>query len=209
MELDELKKSWNKLNEHLEQKDLIDKQELEMLIFRNKQTTRGRINEMAGWGKLSVIIAGAGLIVLIISCLFVIPVIGLPEKTVNRIYVACIFLSFVLFIGGWWDLKSYYWLKKTDLESLPVMKVVERINRFRLWIKYEISGITVVLVLMTGIIYYLYELYEKSVFIQTIFFLFCILVISIVTYLLYKKVIFDNLHDIKKNLDELQELKNN
>lgn len=209
MELDELKKSWNKLNEHLEHKDLIDKQELEKLILRHKQTTRGRIDAMAGWGKLSVIIAGAGILVLIISCLFVIPVMGLAEKTLNRVYVACIFLALVLLLGGWWDLKSYYWLKKTDLESLPVMKVVERINRFRLWIKYEISGITIVLVLLTGIIYYLYDLYEKTFFIQTIFFLFCILMISFVTYLLYKKVIFDNLHDIKKNLNELQELKNN
>ena len=209
MELDELKKSWNKLNEHLEHKDLIDKQELEKLILRHKQTTRGRIDVMAGWGKLSVIIAGVGILVLIISCLFVIPAIGLSERTENRIYVACVFLALVLLLGGWWDLKSYYWLKKTDLESLPVIKVVERINRFRLWIKYEISGITVVLVLLTGIIYYLYDLYERTFFIQTIFFLFCILVISFVTYLLYKKVIFDNLHDIKRNLNELQELKNN
>lgn len=208
MELDELKKSWNKLNEHLEQRELIDRQELEKLILKHKQTTRGRINAIAGWGKFSVIIAATGILLLIVSCLFIVPVINLPEKTVARIYVAALFLSIVLFAGGWWDLKSYFWLKKTDIETLPVVRVVERINRFRLWINYEITGIAVVLILLTGVIYYLYELYEKSALIQTVFFVFCILIISLVAFLLYKKVIFDNLRDIKKNLDELQELKN-
>lgn len=208
MELDELKKSWDKLNEHLEQKELIDQRELGKLIIKHKQEADGKINVIAGWGKFSIIIAAAGILVLLSFCLFVIPMLELPGKSVNRIYLVGGFLGLLLLGAGWWDLKSYLWLKKTNIETLPVISVVERINRFRLWTKYEIMGLTVMLILLTGFIYYLNDLYEKSAPIQTIFFVFCITVITTVVCLLYKKLIFNNLHDIKKNLDELQELKN-
>lgn len=208
MELDELKKSWNKLNEHLEQKDLIDEQDLQTLIARHKQNTNGKINKIAGLGKLSVGIAGVFLLFMLACFIFIIPSLNLSAQTIERIYFIGGFFTLLLIAGGSWDLTTYLWLKHTDIETLSVVKVIERINRFRQWTKYEVIALIIVFISLTGIIYYIQEIYEKPLLAQTIYFVFCLLIIGSVIYIIYKKLVFKNLRDIRRNLEELQELKN-
>lgn len=205
MELDELKNSWNKLNEHLEKKDLIDERALENLIAQHKHDAGGKINKIAGLGKISVAIAVVGLLVMLIGFI-VIPTLELPAEATKRIGSIGLFFCVILVLGGSWDLITYLWIKRTDIETLSVIKVIERINRFRQWVKYEVVALVVIFLTLIGIEYCMNEIYEKSPGSQIIFFVSSLFIIGIVTYVIYKKMLFDNLHDIRKNLEELQEL---
>lgn len=208
MELDELRKSWNKLNEQLERKSLVNEQAISELIAKYERKADGKINEIAGWGKFSAIIGCGGFLLIIICCFFITPLLDISEEAIGHFHSYGIFFSVILLVGGWWDTRTYLWLKRTRIEELPVVKVIERINKFRQWIKYEIIALIIILILLVGLIYCTNELYQKSAMTQFIFLAFCIVILGIIIHFLYKKLIFDNLQDIRKNLDELRELKN-
>lgn len=206
MELNELKKSWNKLNEHLEQTQLVDEKALSLLITQYTTQTKGHLNKIAGLGKVSVLLGGGFIVLLLVLCI-VLPYSNLPREIMERIVANGIFFGITLIGGLLWDLKTYYWIRNTRIEEMPVVKVITRINRFRSWMKYEIIALSIWLIPLMFLTYYTFELYNLPFAAQAVAIGIWIITFPLIIYYIYKKQIYDNLQEIKKNLDELKELK--
>lgn len=208
MELDELKKSWNVLNKHLEEKNIIDEEALTKLIVQRTHQTKGGINRITNLEKLSILCGIVLTLLGIISCFILPKHITTSEGWTKAIY-AGVFTIVTLFFGMWWDVRTYLWLKNTDIEDMPTVTVIKRINKFRSWIKYEIIAFVIWLILFLGLFYWIEKLYLLPNIVQIILFVFWIVIIVGTAYFIYKKLIYDRIKDIKKNLDELDELKKN
>lgn len=206
MELDELKKSWGELNKHLEKKELIDKEAVSQLIARYQQNTRHSINKLAQFNKTSVILGGSFILLLIIGCFFILPRFELSAHALCSCYINGVFFSVTLIGGMWWDLKTYRWVKQTKVEEMPVVTVIERINRFRIWMNYEIVALIIWFLPLMGIIYYTFGIYEEPLVAQIILLGGSVVLSAIIVDFIYIKFIRRSLQKIKKNLEELQEL---
>ena len=65
MELDELKKSWNALDQHLQKDRLVDEDKLSELISTYKSNAGKSIRRLAGWQRLSVSIGIAAILIVV------------------------------------------------------------------------------------------------------------------------------------------------
>lgn len=208
MELDELKKSWNVLNKHLEEKKIIDEEALNKLIAQRTHQTKGGISRITSLEKLSILCGIVLTLLGIISCFILPKYITTAEGWTKAIYAGT-FTVITLIFGMWWDVRTYLWLKNTNIEDMPTVTVIKRINKFRSWIKYEITAFVIWLILFLGLFYWIEKLYLLPNIVQILLFVFWIAVIVGSAYFIYKKLIYDRIKDIKKNLDELDELKKN
>lgn len=208
MELEELKKSWNLLNKRLEERTIIDEEALNRLIAQRTHQTKGGISRIRNLEKLSVL-CGIILILLgLISC-FILPKHITTVEGWGKAFCAGSFMVITLVFGMWWDIRTYLWLKNTNIEDMPTITVIERINRFRSWIKYEITALVIWVITFLTLFYWIGKLYLLPNIVQVLLFIVWIIIIVGIVYLIYKKLIFDRIKDIKKNLDELDELKKN
>ena len=83
---------------------------------------------------------------------------------------------------------------------MPVAIVSKRMASFRRWTRYEIIAITVWVIIFNVLNYWVMGYYKASLI---AFFVLCDVAII---YLLYKKVAYKHLNDIKKNIEELEDI---
>jgi len=206
MELDELKKSWGELDKRLKKEELIDEQTLNKLITQHTTATNSRLKKIANWGFFSVSI---GILVLVLGAIlfFVLPTYITDPAIIKKIGIVDAFLGISIVFGLYWDTKTYLWIRNTKLEEMPTVTVIERINKFRSWTGYEIIALGIWMFLFMGLMYYVYDMYQWSALGQCITITFWIVVTPLIVYYIYKKMIYDNIKDIKKNLSELKDLK--
>ena len=118
MELEELKKSWNALDEHLKDKELIKEDELERLIGH---ADKG-IHAIA---RLNIRLI---LISLPILILFLTEVI--LHNRLNPIYII-ILLAWIPALC--WDIATTRFLQRTQIDEMPLVEVIARVNRIHHW----------------------------------------------------------------------------
>ena len=114
MELEELKKSWNALDEHLKDKEFIKEEELEKLI---RHADKG-IHAIA---RLNIKLI---LISLPILILFLAEV--LLHNRLNPIYIIIIFAWIPALC---WDIVTTRFLQRTQIDEMPLVEVISRVNR--------------------------------------------------------------------------------
>lgn len=206
MELDELKKSWNLLNEQLVNSNLINEQAVNKLIMDRKSKITTGINKIAGWGKFSLFV---GLVFAVAGTFFyfLLPEMNLPEERLYRMQILICFFAFSLLLGFCWDLKTYLWMRNTNIEEMPILTVIERINKFKLWTRNEIVALVLWMPALLFLIYYSFEFYTRPLVFQATQIIVWIILIPPVIYLIYKKMIYDNLEDVKRNIADINELK--
>ena len=133
MELEELKKSWNVLDEHLKDKELIKEEELSKLLGH---TGKG-IHAIAN---LNIKLIQISLPILI---LFLAEV--LLHNRLNPIYII-ILLAWIPALC--WDIVTTRYLQRTRIDEMPLIEVISRVNRIHRWtIRERLFAIFFLLVL--------------------------------------------------------------
>ena len=122
MELEELKKSWNALDEHLKDKELIKEEELGKLIGH---ADKG-IHAIA---RLNIKLILISLPVLVLFLLEV-----LLHGRLNPIYIIII-LSWIPAL--YWDITTTRFLQQTKVDEMPLIEVISRVNRIHRWMIRE------------------------------------------------------------------------
>ena len=157
MELDELKKSWNALNEQLQKEPIADEQQITELIAGNKANTR---------------------------------------KTQARLEVKQPNSNGI----------TYRWNKDTRIDEMGVAEVSRRMTTFRQWTRYEVMGISIWIILFNILNYWVMEYHLAPASVQALLITLFVVFDALIIYILYKKVIYKHLDNIKKNIEELKDI---
>ena len=144
MELDELKKSWNALNEQLQKEPIADEQQITELIAGYKANTRKSLGRLVVIQRFSIGIGTICLATLLLIWLLL-PTFGFNEQLQEKIVPFLGFIAISILAGMWWDWKTYRWNKNTHIEEMSVAEVSRRMTTFRQWTKYEEMGISILL----------------------------------------------------------------
>ena len=151
MELDELKKSWNALNEQLQKEPIADEQQITELIAGYKANTRKSLGRLVVIQRFSIGIGTICLATLLLIWLLL-PTFGFNEQLQEKIVPFLGFIAISILAGMWWDWKTYRWNKNTHIEEMSVAEVSRRMTTFRQWTKYEVMGISIWIILFNILI---------------------------------------------------------
>lgn len=190
MELNELKKSWNALDEHLKDRTLVNDEDISRLINH----TRKNINDISSLNRRLRIISLVIIAFLIFTFIY--------DGKFPDIYYQIILVVLIPALG--WDIFSSRYLSDTKIDELPLIAVISRFNRIHRWvIRERIIGIG--FILFMAIFFFYREVWQHGV---EMIILFCVIwTIGIVFPLWIYRKNLGRLREIKKNLNELKELK--
>lgn len=205
MELDELKKKWNAVDEHLQKQTVTSDEQIANLLARHKANAHKSLGRITKIQRLSVTIGLIILVILAIAFMLITPLFTTPDMQ-HKVIVFLIFMVSSILIGLWWDWKSYRWSNAIRVDEMSVTEVSRRMAVLRSWTRYEVAGICIWALLFNVLNYWIMDYHHKSIGAQlvliTVFILFDILII----YLFYKKVMYKHLNNINKNIEELQDI---
>jgi len=197
MELDDLKKTWNTLDKQLQNKELVSDAELMQVMNQKRSDVIGTMNAMIRSSK-SMLLTTFLLVGLIIFI---------------RLYDG-IFLSEPYF---WtlvallppalaWSIYTMRYLINTKIEEMPLATVIERVNKYNYWMVLERIVGTLILFIFVLILVITIELWKRSLMDQIL--IPTIWILAFVFYFWFlNKYTFKRLQNIRRNLDELKELK--
>lgn len=205
MELDELKKSWNMLDEQLQKEPITDEKRIAELIDGYKTNARRSLGRLIGWQRISLAIGGLGLLILLTIWLSL-PSFIHSETLQNKIATFLVFIAVSIIAGLWWDWKTYLWNKGTLVDEMPVAIVSKRMTTFRRWTKYEVIVGSIWVVLFNILNYWVMEYYLASFKTQIILISIFVIFDAAIIYLLYKRIMYKHINDIKKNIEELEDI---
>lgn len=192
MELDELKKSWNALNEHLKDKELVKNEDITKLIAHANKN----VNELSRFNKKLRILS----LFIIAFILFVFIYDGVSPT----VYYQITLWAVVPALG--WDLFTGRFLSQTKVDEMSPVTVISRLNRIHRWVICErIIGIGF-MVLMAGFSFVGQKVWLNGTGMIIFFLTLWAAGFSIFLWVYQKNL--KHLRDIKKNLDEIKELKN-
>lgn len=190
MELDELKKSWGALDEHLKEKELIGDEEITQIINHAKTA----INELSRFNKRLRIIALAT--IALIAFYFI------SGSIFPDIYYQITFVAIIPALG--WDIFTARFLSQTRIDEMPLITVISRFNRIHRWvIRERVAGIGFML-LMAGFFFFHRQVWQADTSMIIFFFVGWAICFTIPLWVYRKNL--GRLQEIKKNLDELKDL---
>jgi len=205
MELDDLKKSWNVLDKQLQKENIVDEKQITELIAKYQSGVTKGINGLTGLQKLSLIVGGGMVLVLVLTLVIDVMFFNAIRLTIKEIIMG-VFVAISIFGGFWWDWRTYNFSRSIKVAEAPTVKIIEQVNEFRKKVKYELIAISIWIVLFFGLYYWMMDYYTQPFTVQLAFIFGSFVVISIAMYFIYKKLIYKHLDDIDKNLSELKEL---
>lgn len=190
MELDELKKSWNALDEHLKDKNIVKEEDLANLINHAKKnvTELSRFNE-----RLRII---AFVIIALIMLRFIYA--GIFPDVYYQIALAA------LIPATGWDIFSSRFLSRTKIDEMPLITVISRFNRVHRWIIRERLVTILFMLFMAGFFFVHRQVWQLGTEMVVLFFAIWTTGFAIPLWVYRKNL--GRLQTIKKNLDELKEL---
>ena len=101
MELDELKKSWNALDEQLKKEPIADEKQIAGMIAEYKANARKSIGRLTGWQRFSIGIGVVGLALLLV--IWLLPsIFQITEEWQPKINTLVIFVGISILIGILW-----------------------------------------------------------------------------------------------------------
>lgn len=192
MELDDLKKSWNKLDEHLKDKKLFKDEDIKNLIEHTQKGISGinRFNKRLRY------------IALIALAIFALILTSTGSQT-DIIYYLILFLLCIPALV--WDILSVRYLIRTKVDEMPIVTVISRINRYRRWVIRERLFAILFVLVVSGLFFLQKHLWQTTT--GAISYI-AVWTGSIVLLLWIYRNELGQLRDIKKNLEELNELEN-
>ena len=205
MELEDLKKSWQTLDEHLQKQDITTEEQVARLIACYKQKTKRRLGSLMSLQRASLCIGLLILIAIGTICLLL-PSWIEDTDTRTKLQAVLIFLAITLIGGGGWDWRTYRYMQQIRVDLLPIAEVSRRIVRLRLWTRQEVTAISLWVLLFGGIYYWAMEFYHLPALIQAVIVGVFILFEAAVIWLLYQHLIYKNLNQIKKDIEDLKDI---
>ena len=205
MELDELKKSWNALNEQLQKEPIADEKQITELIAGYKNNTRKSLGRLVVIQRFSIGFGAIGLAAILLIWLLL-PTFGFNEHLQGKIAAFLAFTTVSILAGIWWDWKTYRWNKATRIDEMSVAEVSRRMTVFRQWTQYEVIAISAWIILFNILNYWVMEYHLASAGVQVALIAFFVIFDTLIIYLLYKKIIYKHLNHIKKNIEELKDI---
>jgi len=198
MELDELKRSWEVLDNRLKKSELIDEKTLSKLISERTKQTRNSMNKVLLYAKVTLIVGFLALIGLGYYLLT-------ADHSSNE-YCMWLFIWIMLCIGMVWDSMGYKYLKSIDIEKMPLVTVIKKMTAYHRNFIIECFVAAFFFLsafLVQAICVHLMKMNLVSILIfSTIWIVGCIAAVWII-----KSLFYDKLKNIKRNLAELRELK--
>lgn len=193
MELDELKKSWNALDEHLKDKKLVKDEEISMLI--NHATNN--INAISRLNKRLRIVSLAIIAMFIIALIY--------DGVFPDIYYQIILIALIPALA--WDVFSARYLSNTKIDELPLINVISRFNRIHCWVIRERIICIGFILFMATFFFFHRQIWQYGTGMILFFFIIWTIGIAIPLWIYRKNI--GRLREIKKNLGELKEIKDN
>ena len=193
MELNDLKKSWSKLDEHLKDKKFIKDEDIKNLIDHTQKGITGinRLNKRLRY------------IALIALAVFALILIFTGDQT-DIIYYQILFLLCIPALA--WDILSVRYLARTKVDEMPIIIVISRVNRYRRWVIRERLFAILFVLVVSGLFFLQKHLWQTAT--GAIAYI-AVWAGSILLLLWIYHNELGQLKDIKKNLEELNELENN
>ncbi|MDR0988730.1 MAG: hypothetical protein LBM06_04650 [Prevotellaceae bacterium] len=199
MELEELKKSWTRLDEQLKKEQITNAAMLEKLIATHKQSADTSLGRLRWMQRLSLYIGA-----LILALLFVFAV-QIYHGSLSLQAIA-LYLALTVIGGFWWDYKSYRLMRSIRLAELPVLEVSRKMLTLRRWVRNEIIAISIWIIGWFALYYWAAGWYAYAWEIQAVMILVSLLLDGVVIYLFYRKFIYKHLDNVRRNIEELKEL---
>ncbi len=191
MELDDLKKTWNLIDEQLKDKELIREEDINRLITK----AGSGIHDLGRFITRSLVISG------IIIAYFIITSIFADQR--DWFFTLLLIVAFPA-IG--WDVFTTRYLRNTRVDTLPLVDVITRINRYYRWMIWE-GFVGIAFVLGVATFYFI----DKGIWLfapsMILLFFFVWALVLLLLYWVYQKKIMRRIREIRKNLNELKELK--
>lgn len=203
MELDEFKKSWNALDQHLKQKPIASEQQIAELIATCKSNANKSMNRLLDIQRTGMIVS-----VLVLTVLLFLWIPPMLEDVRVKSKV-CIFFAFMCasIIGGiGWDWKTYRWNRQIRVDEMSVTEVNRRMQVLHRWTRLEVYAVSIWALLLNILNYWLMDYHQKSAGSQILLIVFLLAIDVILIYLFYKKMVYKHLNNIKKNVEELEEI---
>ena len=191
MDLDELKKSWNTIDEHLKKQQIIDNENIEELI----KDSSVKIGAMSRYNYnlriASIIILSIGLIL-----------IGFNFIVLDIFYLTLFAAAIPALI---WDTYGSRYFANTKIDEQPIAVVISRFNTMHRWmIRERIIGI--VFVLLLAIIFFIVrKVWEQNIAMISTFVAIWVICLIILIWTHSKNL--NKLSEIRKNLNEINKLK--
>ena len=205
MELDELKKSWNVLDKQLQKEPIANEKQITKLIAEYKTNTRKSLGRLVVIQRLSIGVGATGLALLVLIWLLM-PTFGFNAHIQSKIAAFLAFIAISIIAGMWWDWKTYSWNKATRIDEMRVSEVSRRMTIFRQWTKYEVIAISAWIVLFNALNYWVMEYHLASPGLQAALITLFVVFDALIIYILYKKIIYKHLNNIKTNIEELKDI---
>lgn len=190
MELEELKKSWNALDEHLKDKELIKEEELSKLIAHADKGIHAiaRLN-------IKLILISLPVLILFLTEAFM-------HHRLNPIYM---FIILAWIPALCWDIATTRFLQQTKIDEMPLIEVISRINRIHRWTIRERLIATAFLLILAILSFIYWQIWQYGIWMILFFVLMWGGSLGLVLWI-YRKKFLNRIQEIKKNLGELKEL---
>lgn len=190
MELEELKKSWNALDEHLKDKELIKEEELSKLIAHADKGIHAiaRLN-------IKLILISLPVLILFLTEAFM-------HHRLNPIYM---FIILAWIPALCWDIATTRFLQQTKIDEMPLIEVISRINRIHRWTIRERLIATAFLLILAILSFIYWQIWQYGIWMILFFVLMWGGGLGLVLWI-YRKKFLNRIQEIKKNLGELKEL---
>lgn len=195
MELDDLKQTWKAVNTKLQQQPHLTDEEV-MKITREKRSNITVVRNKILRDNIILMAITIALLVYAIS------IGGVQNSIFSGLYLYT--LIAVAIFAFPWSLYTMYYLRKTDVMTMPLTTVITRINRYKLWMTIErIVGMALLIFLA---VVFMIKLRIWQMEGPLLWIIIAVWIIAFALYLfMVKRMTFDRLKRIKKNLDELKE----
>lgn len=190
MELEELKKSWNALDEHLKDRELIKEEELNRLIGH---ADKG-IHAMARLNIKLILLSLPILVLFLAEVIF--------HSKLNPVYILIIS---ALIPALCWDLFTIRYLQRTKIDEMPLVQIVGRVNHIHRWMIHERLIVTAFLLLVAIFSFVYWQIWQYGWGMILFFLLLWGVGLGMILWI-YRKKFLNRIQEIKKNLDELKEL---
>lgn len=206
MELDELKKSWHVVDTQLDKKALVNEQEMAKLISSGKTNTQRDLGRLNLIQRISLYVGG-GLLLLLIPAWILAPDFMESQSNLTRkVIVLLTFLAISLIAGLLWDWKTFQSLKSIRIDEMSIVEVSRRMNVFQRHMRCETIAASVWVVLFNALNFWVMGYHQASPTTQALVIALLLMADILIIYILYKKVMYRYINNIRKNIEELKDI---
>lgn len=205
MELDELKKSWNRLDDRLKAAPITDEKQIADMVEQCRKNTHHHLHSLSSFLRWSLYGGGLVLLSVLAAGCWYSHRIDTPEQLVKH-YMLLAFITVTFITAVMWDRYTYRQVKQIEVDTMTVADVIHRIRKFRRNLRWEVWSVGIWMLLLTVLYYWYNNLSQTSPAMQVVTVGLILLTDVVLVLILYRRLVYRPLKHAGENLDQLQEL---